>query len=147
MNTCRHRSKNKLGNCETIDWNQIHAIKYHYNAWFSLEMQRDLIETKYTTRASCSAWKETHTHTHTHTSQKPSKIAAAENLFPSLYAIGTAMNVFITYDIYKTLFNTEIYRYLEVFWEPPCFCVFWGKCFERNSDFMFSISTITLQCC
>ena len=86
-------------------------------------------------------------HTHTHTSQKPSKIAAAENLFPSLYAIGTAMNVFITYDIYKTLFNTEIYRYLEVFWEPPCFCVFWGKCFERNSDFMFSISTITLQCC
>ena len=89
----------------------------------------------------------THTHTHTHTSQKPSKIAAAENLFPSLYAIGTAMNVFITYDIYKTLFNTEIYRYLEIFWEPPCFCVFWGKYFERNSDFMFSISTIILQCC
>ena len=59
--------------------------------------------------------KHTHTHTHTHTSQKPSKIAAAENLFPSLYAIGTAMNVFITYDIYKTLFNTEIYRYLEIF--------------------------------
>ena len=86
-------------------------------------------------------------HAHTHTSHKPSKIAAAENLFPSLYAIGTAMNVFITYDIYKTLFNTEIYRYLEVFWEPPCFCVFWGKYFERNSDFMFSISTIILQCC
>ena len=146
MNTCRHRSKNKLGNCETIDWNQIHAIKYHYNAWFSLEMQRDLIETKLYHKGILLCLKR-NTHTHTHTSQKPSKISAAENLFPSLYAIGTAINVFITYDIYKTLFNTEIYRYLEIFWEPPCFCVFWGKYFERNSDFMFSISTITLQYC
>ena len=33
-NTCRHRSKYKLANCETIDWRKIHAIRYHYNASF-----------------------------------------------------------------------------------------------------------------
>ena len=34
INTCRHRSKYKLANCETIDRRQIHAIRYHYNASF-----------------------------------------------------------------------------------------------------------------
>ena len=32
INNCRHRSKYKLASCETIDWRQIHAIRYHYNA-------------------------------------------------------------------------------------------------------------------
>ena len=32
INTCRHRNKYKLANCHTIDWRQIHAIRYHYNA-------------------------------------------------------------------------------------------------------------------
>ena len=31
FNTCEHRSKCKLVNCETTDWRQIHIIKYHYN--------------------------------------------------------------------------------------------------------------------
>ena len=34
INTCRHRSKYKLANYDTIDWRQIHAIRYHYNASF-----------------------------------------------------------------------------------------------------------------
>ena len=34
INTCKHRSKYKLANCGTIDWRQIHAIRYHYNASF-----------------------------------------------------------------------------------------------------------------
>ena len=34
VNTCKHRSKYKLANCGTIDWRQIHAIRYHYNASF-----------------------------------------------------------------------------------------------------------------
>ena len=29
INTCRHRSKYKHSNCETIDWRQIRAIRYH----------------------------------------------------------------------------------------------------------------------
>ena len=34
IKTCRHRSKYKLANYHTIDWRQIHAIRYHYNASF-----------------------------------------------------------------------------------------------------------------
>ena len=34
INTCRRRSKYKLANYNTIDWRQIHAIRYHYNASF-----------------------------------------------------------------------------------------------------------------
>ena len=34
INTCRHRSKYKLANCDTIDWRQIRAIRYHYNDSF-----------------------------------------------------------------------------------------------------------------
>ena len=34
INTCRHRSKNRLANCHAIDWRQIHAIRYHYDASF-----------------------------------------------------------------------------------------------------------------
>ena len=29
--TCRHISKYQLANCKTIDWCQIHVIRYHYN--------------------------------------------------------------------------------------------------------------------
>ena len=34
LKTCRYRSKYKLASCDTIDWRQIHAIRYHYNASF-----------------------------------------------------------------------------------------------------------------
>ena len=34
INACRHRTKYKLANYDAIDWRQIHAIRYYYNASF-----------------------------------------------------------------------------------------------------------------
>ena len=34
INTYRHRSKYKLANYDIIDWRQIQAVRYHFNASF-----------------------------------------------------------------------------------------------------------------
>ena len=36
INSCRHRSKHKLANCDTIDSRQIYAIWYYFNDHFKL---------------------------------------------------------------------------------------------------------------
>ena len=112
-----------------------------YLVFFSLEMQRRLMQTKVYYKLCYSVWKET--------SHKPLKSSRRKKSFPSVYIIDTSC--FDEYFLFhvitgKHYFDTN-FSLPSSLVKLPWFCVLWNKYFERSPNFIPVISTVTLQCC
>ena len=73
-----------------------------------------------------------------------------KSFFSCVYATmgATCLDIFF-YSIWQVediIFYTRLWLFWDLY-QPPCYCVFWNKCFEKSPPFQSVIFTITLQCC
>ena len=126
---------------DTSDWSSTYGklnfypITRIFFVFFSLEMQRKLLQTKVYYKLCYSVWKET--------SHKLLTVSTAKKVFPK--------SVYHWYNLLRWLlfipYHSFVWQVCCSLVKLSCCCFLWNKWFERISHIKSIISTTRLQCC